>query len=146
MMRKRCGLRIVALPQRDFLGRSKYTTWSAAGVQCVLPDPVLLQLSRSQPPLDPLQLRQALQPLEAAFPQACCFPSAVLSDAAAVVGLLKEAAGGQRPWVSPELSALVQPGGGVAAAARRKHQDPAAFRDRLVGGCPEVPCCMRVVA
>ena len=40
---------------------------------------------------------------------------------------------GQRPWVNQELAAMVAPGsGGMVAAARRKRQDPAAFREKLV--------------
>ncbi|GAB4817041.1 hypothetical protein N2152v2_004087 [Parachlorella kessleri] len=101
------------------------------GIQCVLPDPVLLHLARA-PPLSPQQLHTHLLPFQTTYPTACAFPASVESQAATLVEFLREAADGQRPWVSAELAALAQAGaGGVVAAARRKHQDPAAFRERL---------------
>lgn len=70
----------------------------SAGVQCMLPNSVLLALARA-PPLTRAGLREALAPYEAAFPQACCFPGALWEDVTLVEELLREAASGQRPWV-----------------------------------------------
>lgn len=139
----------------------------SAGIQCVLPDALLLQLACA-PPLTPQALHQAVEasrapssllppssptleaalahPLPskeapgatlggpdaavlppaaaAAIPAApaaapcACFPGALLGDAPVVVELLREAVAGQRPWVSAELNALVQPGGQV----KKQHQ------------------------
>jgi cobalt/nickel-transporting P-type ATPase D len=101
------------------------------GVQCVLPDEYLLSLAQTRP-----ETREELHNVFHDAESTCnIFPRTVLGDASAVLSTIRKRDAAEDDDEDedalPGLSALLQPPGFVTELARKRHEDPAAFAQRL---------------
>jgi cobalt/nickel-transporting P-type ATPase D len=108
-------------------------------VTCVLPDEVLVTLAEGHL-VDTLKnvedLKSVLQEYFSKtnnnkFSSACRFPQVALANAAILIKKLNAAGAGNRPWAHPDVLAAMKPSSGLETAAKRRHEDPEALKERL---------------
>jgi cation-transporting P-type ATPase D len=65
------------------------------------------------------------------YSNSCKFPEVALEGASVLIKELHAAGSGHRPWAHPDVLAAMKPSSTLEAAAKRKHQDSEAFKERI---------------
>ncbi|KAH7623572.1 putative Protein RRP6-like 3 [Nannochloris sp. 'desiccata'] len=107
------------------------------GVTCVLPDDVVLTVAEQHyankiKGIDDLRsLFEEKYNFKTKYSNACMFPEVAVENAALIIKEMDAAGAGERPWAHPDVLAAMKPATSLETAAKRRHEDPEAFKERL---------------
>jgi cation-transporting P-type ATPase D len=107
------------------------------GVACVLPDDVLVTVSEQHyanmiNSMEDLGLiLKEKYSSDVKYANACMFPDVAIENAATIIKELHAAGAGQRPWAHPYVLEALKSPKTLEKAAKRRHEDPEAFKERL---------------
>lgn len=113
-----------------------------AGLQCILPDQILIHLAQAQPTsIEDFKTALSSAPIPTINNKSsntwCKYPTVLQQTLSAeeqessLVADIVDAAAGQRPWVNPQLQEMLRPQLPGHHGSKR-HEDPEAFKQRLV--------------
>jgi len=107
------------------------------GVTCVLPDDEVLTVAQHHY-ANKIESKEDLRLLlkgkyssGVKYANACMFPEVAVENAATIIKELHAAGSGRRPWAHPHVLEAMKSATTLEKAAKRRHEDPEAFKERL---------------
>ena len=114
------------------------------GVTCVLPDDVVVTLAehhynkniQTNADLESFleqysKNNKSKNDISTKYANACKFPEIALQEISPLLKELHAAGAGHRPWAHPDVLAALKPPSPLDTAAKRRHEDPELFKEKL---------------